>query len=209
MTNWSSSPETPNSDQNCRFFGPCDQIWWMTLKNNRAPLICLYATPSFVHHSVVICQLKLELQYGNAQCGSKSSIFRTLWPWNLTDDLEQQKRTSSMPLQALCIILKPFVNSNKCYNLETPKLGQNLFQPLWQRLLTLTFCTDITFVNSKNSWKFHDAMTGTCDRQMDRLRLRSIHRAACLQLKISTTDLHQRYSRNIVEICWVCSIEQA
>ena len=39
--NWSYSPETPNLGQIWRFFEPCDlEIWWMTLKNNRAPLLC-------------------------------------------------------------------------------------------------------------------------------------------------------------------------
>ena len=33
----------------------------------------------------------------------------TMWPWNLTDDLEKQKGTSSMLLQALCIISEPLV----------------------------------------------------------------------------------------------------
>ena len=50
-----------------------------------------YATSSFVHHFVAIGELKLELQSGNAQFGSNSTIFRALWPWNLTDDLEQGK----------------------------------------------------------------------------------------------------------------------
>ena len=51
-SNWSYSPETPNLGQNRRFLEPCDlEIGWMTLKNNRAPLlrtIKLYA--SFYHH---------------------------------------------------------------------------------------------------------------------------------------------------------------
>ena len=34
-------PETLNSGQNRQFCVPCDlQIWWMTLKNNRPPLLC-------------------------------------------------------------------------------------------------------------------------------------------------------------------------
>ena len=49
-----------------------------------------YATLSFVHHFVAICVFKLELQSGNAQSGSNSTIFRAVWPWNLTDDLEKQ-----------------------------------------------------------------------------------------------------------------------
>ena len=42
----------------------------MTLKNNRAPLLCY---SSFVHHFVAIGDFKLELQSGNAQFGSNSS----------------------------------------------------------------------------------------------------------------------------------------
>ena len=37
---WSYSQETLNSGWNWRYFVPCDpQIWWMTLENNRAPLL--------------------------------------------------------------------------------------------------------------------------------------------------------------------------
>ena len=50
-----------------------------------------YATSSFVHHFVAIGEFKLELQSGNAQSGSNSTIFWAVWPWNLTDDLEQGK----------------------------------------------------------------------------------------------------------------------
>ena len=39
-SNWGYSPETLNSGQNRRFLVLCDlEIWWMTLKNNRAPLL--------------------------------------------------------------------------------------------------------------------------------------------------------------------------
>ena len=124
------------------FLEPCDlEIWRMTLKKNRAPLLCyfklyasfrshrwiqagatvwkrqiwvkiddflsrvtlpfdawpwktighlFYATSSFVHHFVAISGFKLELESGNAQFGSNSTIFRAVWPWNLTDDLEKQ-----------------------------------------------------------------------------------------------------------------------
>ena len=136
------SPETPNLGQNRWCFVPCDlEIWWMTLENNRAPLLCcsklwatfrnhrwiqagvtvrkrpiwvkiddffsrvtlqfdvwpwktighlFYATSSFVHHFVAIGDFKLELQSGNAQFGSNATIFRAVWPWNFTDDLEKQ-----------------------------------------------------------------------------------------------------------------------
>ena len=49
-----------------------------------------YATSSFVHHFVAIGEFKLELQSGNGKSGSNSTIFRIVWPWNSTDDLEKQ-----------------------------------------------------------------------------------------------------------------------
>ena len=49
-----------------------------------------YATSSSMHHFVAIGEFKLELQSGNVQSGSKSTIFWAVWPWNLTDDLEKQ-----------------------------------------------------------------------------------------------------------------------
>ena len=139
---WSYSPETTNLDQIWRFLEPCDlAIWRMTLKNNRASLLCYFklyayfrshwwiqtgvtvrkrpiwvkfddffsrvtlkfdgwpwktighlfnATSSFVHHFVAIGVFKLESESGNGQFGSNSTIFRAMWPWNLTDGLEKQ-----------------------------------------------------------------------------------------------------------------------
>ena len=49
-----------------------------------------YATSSFVHHFVPIGEFKLELQSGNAQFGSKSTIFLAVWPRNFTDDPQKQ-----------------------------------------------------------------------------------------------------------------------
>ena len=87
-SNWSYSPETLNSGQNRQFFVLCHlEIWWMTLENNRAPLLYYI---SFVHHFKSMGEFKLELQSGNAQFRTKSVIFCPVWPWNLTDDLEKQ-----------------------------------------------------------------------------------------------------------------------
>ena len=59
-------------------------VWpWKTIGH------LFYATSSFVHHFVAIGEFKLELQSGNAQFGSNSTIFRAVWPWNLTDDLDK------------------------------------------------------------------------------------------------------------------------
>ena len=49
-----------------------------------------FGVSSFMHHFGAIGVLKLELESGNAQFGSNSTIFRAVWPWNLTHDLEKQ-----------------------------------------------------------------------------------------------------------------------
>ena len=49
-----------------------------------------YAISSSMRHFVAIGEFKLELQSGNAQFGSKSSIFLAVWTSNLTYDLEKQ-----------------------------------------------------------------------------------------------------------------------
>ena len=50
-----------------------------------------HATSSVVFHFVTIGEIKLELQSGNAQSGSHATLFRAVWPWNLTDDLENYR----------------------------------------------------------------------------------------------------------------------
>ena len=86
-----------------------------------------------------------------------------------------------------CIISSPYVNSNWSYGPEAVKRSHGFCDlDLWP--LTLTFCTDITFVNRNNSWKFqYDTMTGTlskrCDRRTDRQTEISVLRAAWSQLK--------------------------
>ena len=62
---------------------------WKTIGN------LFYVASSFLHHFTAIGEFKLELQSGNAQFGSKSTIFCPVWPWNLTDDPEKQQGTSS------------------------------------------------------------------------------------------------------------------
>ena len=74
-------------------------VWpWKTIGH------LFYATSCSMHHFIANGEFKLELQSGNAQFGSKSSIFLAVWPCNLTYDLEKQQGTSSMLLQALYII---------------------------------------------------------------------------------------------------------
>ena len=120
-SNWSCCPETPNLGQIRWFLELCDlEIWRMTLKNNRAPLLCyfkLYA--SFPSHrwiqagvtvrkrpiwvkiddffSCVTLQFDIwpwttigHLFYATSR-GSNSVVFIAVWPWNLKDDLENNR----------------------------------------------------------------------------------------------------------------------
>ena len=49
-SNWSYSPETPNLGQIRWFLEPCDlEIWRMTFKNNRAPLLCYFKVCAAFH----------------------------------------------------------------------------------------------------------------------------------------------------------------
>ena len=78
--NWSYSPETPNSAQNQRFFVLYDfKIWQMTLKNNRASLLCYFklcasfCSPLWIQTGVMF---RKSPNWGK--------ICFDLWPWPLT-----------------------------------------------------------------------------------------------------------------------------
>ena len=72
-------------------------VWpWQTIGH------LFYATSSFVHYFVAIGDFKLELQSGNAQFGSKSTIFRTVRPCNLTYDLVKNNRAPLLCYFKLC-----------------------------------------------------------------------------------------------------------
>ena len=54
-----------------------------------------HSTSSFVHYFVTIGVFKLELESGKAQFGSNSTIFRAVWPWPLTSDIDLLHRPYS------------------------------------------------------------------------------------------------------------------
>ena len=96
-SNWSNSPVTLNSGQNWQFFVTCDlEIWWMTLKNNRVPLLCCFklCASFYSHHWIQI-------------------------------GVTVRKRPIWVKIGDLCIISKPSVNLNWSYSPETPNSGQN------------------------------------------------------------------------------------
>ena len=121
-----------------------------------------YATSSFVHHFVAIGEFKLELQSGNAQFGSNSTIFRAVWQNNRAPLLNQH--------QTLCIISSSYVNSNWSYGPETAKLGVDLcdldlwpWPFAWTSLLSLVIITD----NFMMIWWWEHSQKGVTDGQTD------------------------------------------
>ena len=85
-SNWSYSPDTPNVGQIRRFLEPCDlKIWRMTLKNNRAPLLCYFKLwASFRSHwwiqtGVTVRKRPIWVKIGHFL--SRVTLTFDLWPW--------------------------------------------------------------------------------------------------------------------------------
>ena len=82
-SNWSYSLETPNLGQIGRFLEPCDlEIWRMTLKSNRAPLLSnikLYA--SFHYHMWIQTWLTVRKRLSGVV--TYVTLTFDLWPWPL------------------------------------------------------------------------------------------------------------------------------
>ena len=80
-SNWSNGPETPNLDQIRRFLEPCDlEIWRITLKNNRAPLLSnikLYV--SFHLHMCI--QAGVTVRKRLSWIVTSVTMTFDLWPW--------------------------------------------------------------------------------------------------------------------------------
>ena len=122
------------------FFVPCYlEIWWMTWKNNRAPLpYYIKLGAAFQSHwhlqtGVTVQKRSIRVKIGDFFCPG--------WLIKLTYDIEKQKGTSSILHQALCIISNPLVKSNLSCSLETLKSGKNwrFFCPAWPWKLTYDF----------------------------------------------------------------------
>ena len=93
----------------------------MTLKNNRAPLLCYFKLcMSFRIH----WWIQTGVTVGKHRIWVKIDYF-AVWPWNLTEDIAKQWGNSFIQCQALCILSKPWVNPNWSYSPETLNSGQN------------------------------------------------------------------------------------
>ena len=81
-SNLSYSPETPNLGQIWQLLEPCDlEIWRMTLKNNRAPLLSNIKLCASFHHHMWI---GTGVTVGKRLSWVVTSVTLTfdLWPWS-------------------------------------------------------------------------------------------------------------------------------
>ena len=80
-SNWSYSPETPNLGQIQRFLEPCDlEIWRMTLKNNRAPLLCCFQLCAWFQCHMWI-QTGVRVRKRLSWVLTSVTLNFDLWPW--------------------------------------------------------------------------------------------------------------------------------
>ena len=137
----------------------------MTLKNNRAPLLCYFKLCATTHWWIQtgVTVRKHPIWVKIEDFFSRMTFKLDRWPWKTIGHLFYAASSCVHDFIAICEFkLDP----------ETAKLGVDLCDPdLWP--LTLTFCMDITFVHCNNAWKFHDdTMMGTwwkrCDGRTDR-----------------------------------------
>ena len=85
-SNWSYCPETLNSGHNQQIFVPCDlEIWWMTMKNNRAHLLCCSKLcASFHNHGWIWTKVTVRKRSIWVKTGdflSHVTLKFDGWPW--------------------------------------------------------------------------------------------------------------------------------
>ena len=121
-SNWSYSPETPNLGQNRRFFVPCDlQIWRMTLKNNRAPLLSNIKLYASFHHMWIQTEVTARKRLN----GVMTSVTLTfdLWPWPFA----RTSHLSSVTTSENFMMIRWWVHSQKgVTDRQTDGLNQSL-----------------------------------------------------------------------------------
>ena len=80
-SNWSYSPETPNLGQTRRFLESCDlEIWRMTIRNNRAPLLSIIKPYAWFHHHMWI-QTGVTVRKRLSWVVTSVTLTFDLWPW--------------------------------------------------------------------------------------------------------------------------------
>ena len=104
---WSYSPETLNFGQNCRFFVPCDlEIWRMTLKNNRAPLMCYFKLCAsfdshlWIQNGVTVRKRQIWVKIGDFLSCVTLKFYR--WPWKTIGHLFYATSSFVLHFIAIC-----------------------------------------------------------------------------------------------------------
>ena len=132
-------------------FAPCElEIWWMTLKNTMAPLLCYHRLCASFH-----CHCWIQTGVTVRKCPTRTKIcdLCSVWPWNFTDNLK-------INWAPLLWYFKRCASLDSHWLIQTgvtvrtrPNWGNNCDDlcdlDLWP--LTLTFGMDITFVKC-NGW---------------------------------------------------------
>ena len=81
-SNWSYSPETTNLDENRQFFVPCNlEVWQMTFKNYRAPLLYQFKLYSSFHSHLWIQTGVTVRKQQNLVKSCFDLCDLDLWPW--------------------------------------------------------------------------------------------------------------------------------
>ena len=122
-SNWSYSPETLNSRQNRRFFGPCGlDILRTTLKNNRAPLLSNFKLCTWFHCHLWIqtgVTVRNHLNLGKI-CVDLCDL--DLWPLTLTFCLD---------ITSVIGKSEGFDSCDRPSNLTQNGFKSSIFQPVW------------------------------------------------------------------------------
>ena len=189
---WSYSPETPNVGQNRRFFVPSVlEIWRMTLKNNRAPLLCCFKLcASFHNHWWIQTGVTVQKHPIWVKIDDFLLSVSVLEIWRMTLKNNTAPLLSNSKLRASFHHHMWIQNSNWSYSPETAKWSHDLCDldlwpwPLaWTLLLSMVITPEYFMVIR---WQEHSEK-GVTDRQTDRRTDRrteiSVFRAAWSQLK--------------------------
>ena len=128
-SNWSYSPETLNLGQNWWFFVLCDlEFRQMTLKNNRAPVLCYFRALCIISKPSV-----------NSNWSYSLETFNSGQNWQFVSCVTLKfdgrfKKTIEHLFYATSSFIHHFVTISELkhwiYSPEMPKLGRNLFWPL-------------------------------------------------------------------------------
>ena len=133
---WSYSPETLNLGQNWRFFYPCDlTISRITLKNNRAPLLCyLKLCASFDSHLWIPTGVTVRKR----QIWVKIGIFLSCvtlkfdrWPWKTIGHLFYATSSFVLHFIAICGFKMELQYGNAKFGSKSV-----IFCPVWPWPLT-------------------------------------------------------------------------